>query len=113
MPVTFTCPGCGHTASVPDKFIGQKVKCPRCGSSGVVPGTPSNPTLPPDAWTPPKPTSHQPPQPRKSPTGETIYYENDELLVTNTRIVIHARTYPLANVTSVMDRRVPPDKTGS
>ena len=25
-----TCPGCGFTSEAPGKFLGQKVRCPKC-----------------------------------------------------------------------------------
>jgi predicted Zn finger-like uncharacterized protein len=33
------CPGCKHKGTVPEKFAGKKVKCPRCSAMFVVGGT--------------------------------------------------------------------------
>jgi hypothetical protein len=31
MPVSVTCPSCGHRAAVPDALAGKVVRCPKCG----------------------------------------------------------------------------------
>ncbi len=42
MPVTFTCPHCGHTTEVADTYVGQTGPCVQCGKMVTVQG-PSNP----------------------------------------------------------------------
>src|SRR5262249_47864749 len=58
--IDFTCPGCGAKGQVPDEAAGKKAKCPRCGSTAVIP-----PTLPPRSDTvsmpPPLPPIPNPP----------------------------------------------------
>ena len=37
--ITFRCKRCGQEVSAPDEYSGKQVKCPKCGSVNVVPGT--------------------------------------------------------------------------
>lgn len=109
MPV-LTCAGCGHTATVPDQYIGQKVKCPKCGTADIVPGIPHGTPPPPDAWAAPPPTvTPAPQQPKRGLSGETIFFENAEVFVSDKRVQIRGRTYALANITSVSSRAIEPD----
>jgi len=43
--ITFTCPGCGRSFSVPDGFAGRKATCKTCGGIVSVPTPPPPPTL--------------------------------------------------------------------
>jgi hypothetical protein len=38
MPIRVACPSCAKSLSAPDDTAGRKAKCPKCGSSFVVPG---------------------------------------------------------------------------
>jgi type II secretory pathway pseudopilin PulG len=37
MPITFTCPHCGHRTDVADQFAGQSGPCARCGQTITIP----------------------------------------------------------------------------
>lgn len=50
-----------------------------------------------------------PPQPRVK--EEVIYYNKDNLLVSNTRAILGSQTYSMANITSVSMHEVPPNRT--
>jgi len=53
MSVQFTCPQCGVTTEVDERFAGQSGPCRQCGATVTVPGAPSAPFGPP----PPKKSS--------------------------------------------------------
>jgi len=45
--ISFSCPGCGRSFSVPDAFAGRKATCKTCGGIVTVPPAPPPPTLDP------------------------------------------------------------------
>jgi hypothetical protein len=40
MPITVKCPSCDGEMSAPDRAVGKKGKCPKCGQVLVIPGPP-------------------------------------------------------------------------
>lgn len=42
--------------------------------------------------------------------GETVFYQKDEILITNIRAVFGKTTYPIANISSVSLDRKPTDQ---
>src|SRR5262245_44878543 len=44
--VETVCPGCKHKGTVPEKFAGKKVKCPRCSAMFIVGGAKPPPAAP-------------------------------------------------------------------
>lgn len=64
------------------------IKCRYCGSDLVVKGTADDP----------KPSTVRPPL---QTIGEKVYYSDGAITVTSTRAVLGAKTYAMANITSV------------
>jgi ubiquitin-protein ligase len=44
--ISFSCPSCGRSFSVPDTFTGRRATCKDCGTPVVVPAAPNLPTTP-------------------------------------------------------------------
>jgi hypothetical protein len=48
VPISLTCGGCGRKLQAPDKLLGKRVKCPKCGKAlEVTPAVASEPPPPP------------------------------------------------------------------
>jgi len=43
MPISFSCPHCGHETQVANQYAGQSGKCSACGESIMIPAAPANP----------------------------------------------------------------------
>src|SRR4051812_30997838 len=43
MPIRFTCPACGQKLSVAERLAGNRLECPHCKQSLIVPQPPATP----------------------------------------------------------------------
>lgn len=56
MPIRVECPTCRKTISAPERFAGNKAKCPGCAAAVTIPALPTGaPPPPPPVTPPPKP----------------------------------------------------------
>lgn len=98
MPVV-ACPHCRQQMTVPAASGGMTYRCPGCKAPLRMPGGQPPPALPP---VPPLPQPSPPRKPRsRSASGERVFLDEDDVLVTNARVVVPAQTFALALITSV------------
>jgi hypothetical protein len=74
MAISTTCPACGRTYKVDDKWAGKKLRCKECGAvmdvPGGAPGMAPTPLKPPAHAAAPRSTPARPPAQRRSPVDD-------------------------------------------
>jgi tRNA A-37 threonylcarbamoyl transferase component Bud32 len=66
MPIPLACAACGVRLKAPEAAVGQKIKCPKCGTAVVVP-----PSAPPSVGTPGQTTTDGAPRQVSTPGGRS------------------------------------------
>lgn len=93
------CNHCSGEIEFESSRVGEAVNCPHCEMETMLflRATPNPPKLP----------TPEPP-PRLLASGETLFYSDDNVQVTNARLIVGGQTYAMRNVTSVRGVEVTP-----
>lgn len=85
------CSFCSGEIEFEASHLGEMVACPHCamGTQLYVPGCPKN-----------APTAAPSPVER-NPSSEQLFYQNGQVLVTNLRFTVGAKTFAMSGITSV------------
>jgi hypothetical protein len=111
--IRFHCPACQAALSAPDEKAGFSVQCRQCRTWITIPKpfiaaapVPPPPPIPASPQLPPSPAI-----PRPLAGAEQILYQSGPIVISTTRAVFGANTFPINGMTSVRAGIVSPDRT--
>jgi hypothetical protein len=98
--IHFECPKCSQSIDAPHEMASQLVDCPTCKETIEVP---ARTQAPPQAPPAPKPRTND---------GETVFFQSNDITVTNARFIVGAQTFAMRGITSVQGIRRSPSYGG-